>query len=111
MTPQNLYIETHNGTWLLMIVTSCTAAQRCADSSNKHLYSKTRYRVSNEDYNSLFTDAVVPASRIHCLTLCSTNSTNMYYEGNTRQCRCQGFCASYNLVSTGTNYVEKYNAL
>ena len=34
-----------------MIVTSCTVAQRCADSSNKHLYSKTTYRVSDEDFD------------------------------------------------------------
>ena len=94
--------------WLLLIVTSCTAAQRCADSSNKHLYSKTTYRVSDEDFDSLFTDAVVTTSRIHCITLCTATGTTSYYESNTRRCSCQGLCASYDPVSTGTNYVEKY---
>ena len=94
--------------WILMIITSCTAAQRCADSSNKHLYSKTTYRVSDEDFDSLFTDAVGTTSSIHCITLCTTNGTNSYYENNTRRCSCQGLCVSYSPVSTGTNYVEKY---
>ena len=94
--------------WLLMVVISCTAAQRCADSSNNHLYSKETYRVSDEDFDSLLTDAVVTTSSIYCLTLCITNRTNSYYESNTRRCRCQIVCPPHNPVSTGTNYVEKY---
>ena len=94
--------------WLLMIVTSCTAAQRCADSSNKHLYNKESYRVSDEDFDSLFTDAVVTTSRIHCLTLCTANRTDSRYESNTGRCRCLIVCPPHNAVSTGTNYVEKY---
>ena len=92
--------------WLLLIVTSCTAAQRCADSSNMNTYNRTTYRVSDEDFDSLFTDAVVTRSSIHCLTLCLTNHTNMYYESNSRRCSCQGLCVSYHPVTTGTNYVE-----
>ena len=94
--------------WLLMIVTSCTAAQRCANSSSTYTYTRTTYRVSDEDFNSLFTNAVVTTSRIHCVTLCTTNQTNTYYDSNTRRCSCQELCVSYNPVSTGTNYVEKY---
>ena len=93
--------------WLLLIVTSCTAAQRCSDSSNKHLYNRTTYRVSDEDFGNLFTDAVVTTSTIHCLTLCSTNRTNTFYESNTSRCSCQDWCISYSHVTTGTNYVEK----
>ena len=92
-----------------MIVTSCTAAQRCADSSNMNTYNKTTYRVSDENFDSLFTDAVVTTSSIHCATLCTTNRTNTYYESNTRRCSCQSLCASYSPVSTGTNFVEKYS--
>ena len=91
-----------------MIVTSCTAAQRCADSSSKYTYTGTKYRVSDEDFENLFTDAVVTTSSIHCVTLCTRNQTNTYYDSNTRRCRCQGVCLSYRPVSTGTNYVEKY---
>ena len=72
--------------WLLIIVTSCTAAQRCADLSNMNTYNRTTYRVSDEDFHSLFTDAVVTTSSTHCVTLCATNRTNIYYESNTRQC-------------------------
>ena len=96
--------------WLFMIVTSCTAAQRCADSANKNTYNRTTYRVSDEDFNNLFTDAVVTTSSVHCLTLCTTDrtTTSIYYDSNTRRCSCQDWCASYNPVSSGTNYVEKY---
>ena len=94
--------------WLLMIVTSCTAAQRCADSSNKNTYTRTTYRVSDEDFNSLFTNAVVTTSKINCLNLCRANRTNTYYESNTKRCRCQGVCIMFNPVSAGRNYVEKY---
>ena len=90
--------------WLLLIVTTCTAAERCADLSNKNTYNRTTYRVSDEDFDSLFTDAVVTTSRIHCLTLC----TNIFYKSNTGRCSCQDWCAPYNPVTTGTNYVEKY---
>ena len=93
-----------------MIVTSCTAAQRCADSTINNKYHRTTYRVSDEDFNSLFTNTVVTTSKIHCLTLCTTNPTTIYYDSNTRRCSCQELCVSYNPVSTGTNYVEKYNA-
>ena len=92
-----------------MIVTSCTAAQRCADSFNKNTYNKTTYRVSDEDFDSLFTDAVVTTSSIHCVTLCTTNRTNAYYESITRRCSCQGLCVSYSPVDIGTNYVEEYH--
>ena len=91
-----------------MIVTSCTAAQRCADSYSKNTYTRTTYRVSDEDFNSLFTDAVVTTSSIHCVTLCTTNQTNTYYESNTRRCSCQELCTLYSPVLTGTNYVDKY---
>ena len=74
----------------------------------KNTYTRTTYRVSDEDFNSLFTDAVVTTSRIHCVTLCTTNQTNTYYDSNTRRCSCQELCVSYNPVSTGTNYIEKY---
>ena len=87
---------------LLMIVTSCIA------SLTKEAYNRTTYRVSDEDYDSLFTDAVVTMSSIHCLTLCTRNQTNTYYESNTRRCRCQELAVSYNPVSTGRNFVEKY---
>ena len=93
---------------LLLIVISCTAAQQCADSSNKHLYSKATYRVSDEDFESLFTDAVVTTSSIYCVTFCITNRTDSYFENNTRRCRCQASCASYDPVSIGTNFVEKH---
>ena len=86
--------------WLLMIVTSCAAAQRCADSSNKNTYTRTTYRVSDEDFNSLFTDAGVTTSSIYCLTLCATYQTNTYYETTTRRCSCQGVCASYSQECT-----------
>ena len=60
-----------------MVVTSCTAAQRCADLTNKNTYNKRTNRVPDEDFNSLFTDSsVVTTSSIHCLTLCTTNQTN-----------------------------------
>ena len=95
-------------TWLLLIVTSCTAAQRCADSSNKNTYTRTTYRVSDEDFDSLITNSVVTTSCIHCATLCSYNRTNAYYESNTSRCRCQVGCPPYYPVSTGTNYVETY---
>ena len=100
-------------TWLLMIVISCTAAQRCADSSNinTHMYNRTTFRVSDEDFYSLFANAVVTTSSIHCVTLCARNPTNTYYESNTRRCRCQGLCVSYYPVLTGTNCVEKFSAL
>ena len=94
--------------WLLIIVASCTAAQQCADSSNT--YNRTTYRVSDEDFSNLFTDAGVTTSSIHCLTLCITNHTTTYYESNRNRCRCQGLCVSYSPVSTGTNYVERYSA-
>ena len=95
-----------------MIVTSCTAAQRCANSTINNKYHRTTYRVSDEDFNSLFTDAVVTMHRIHCLPLCTTNptTTTIYYDNSTRLCSCQELCVSYNPVTTGTNYVEKYNA-
>ena len=93
-----------------MIVTSCTAAQRCADSTNKNTYTRTTYRVSDDDFNSLFTDAVVTMHKIHCLTLCTTNPTTIYYDSNTRRCSCQELCVSYSPVTTGTNYVDKYSA-
>ena len=97
--------------WLLLIVTSCTAAQRCAESSNKNTYGKKTYRVSDEAFHSLFTDAVVTTSRIHCLTLCTRNHTNAYYVSSTRRCRCHELCVSYSPISTGANYIEKFNAL
>ena len=87
---------------LLMIVTSCTA------SLTKEAYNRTTFRVSDEDFNSLFANAVVKMSSIHCLTLCTRNQTNTYYESNTRRCRCQELGVSYNPVSTGRNNVEKY---
>ena len=92
-----------------MIVTSCTAAQRCADSSSINTYTRTTYRVSDEDFDNLFTDADVTTSKIHCLTLCTTNRTNAYYDSNTRRCSCQDRCALYSPVITGTNYVDKFN--
>ena len=97
--------------WLLLIITSCTvtAAQQCADLSHKNIYNKTTYLVSDEDFDNLFRKAVVTTSRIHCLSLCTTNRTNAFYESNTRRCSCQGLCPSYNPVSSGTNYVEKYS--
>ena len=91
-----------------MIVTSCTAAQRCANSSNKNTYTMITYRVSDEDFDNLFTDAVVTMSSIHCLILCATYQTNTYYDTTTRRCSCQELCASYSPVSTGSNHVEKY---
>ena len=96
--------------WLLIIVTSCTASHCSADSFIINTYNRTTYRVSDEDFDSLFTDAVVTRSRIYCITLCTTNNTNTFYESNSRRCSCQGICPSYNPVTTGTNYVEKYNA-
>ena len=87
---------------MIVLITSCTA------SLTKDTYTWTTFRVSDEDFNSLFTDAVVTMSSIHCLTLCTRNRTNMYYDSNTRRCRCQGTCASYSPVSTGRNYVEEY---
>ena len=85
-----------------MIVTSCAA------SLTKDTYTGTTFRVSDEDFDCLFTNAVVTKSIIHCLTLCTRNQTNAYYESNTRRCRCQDWCSSYNPVSTGRNYIEKY---
>ena len=93
-----------------MVVTSCTAAQLCGDSLNKNTYNRTTYRVSDEDFDSLFTDAVVTRSSIHCVTLCTTNSTNTFYESNTRICSCQDWWTSYSPVSTGTNHLEKHRA-
>ena len=94
--------------WILIIVTLCAAAQRCTDSSNMNTHNRTPYRVSDEDFDILFTNAVVTTSRFHCITLCSTNRTNTYYESSTRRCSCQGLCFSCSPVSTGTNYVEQY---
>ena len=85
-----------------MIVTSCTALL------TKDTYTGTTFRVSDEDFDRLFTNAVVTMSSIHCLTLCTRNQTNAYYESNTRRCRCQAVYASYSPVLTGRNYVEKY---
>ena len=96
--------------WLLIIVASCTAAQRCANSSNMNTYNKKTYHVSGLAFDRLFTDAVVTRSRTHCLTLCIANGTNAYYESNRNRCRCQGLCVSYTPVSTGRNYVERYSA-
>ena len=94
---------------VLMIVTSCTSAQRCADSFITNTYNRTTYRVSDEDFDTLFTDASLTRSKIHCLSLCSTYRTNSYYDRSSRQCRCEGWFASYSPVSSGTNYVEKYS--
>ena len=88
--------------FFFMIVTSCSA------SLTKDTYTGTTFRVSDEDFDSLFTNAVVTKSSIHCLTLCTRNQTNAYYESNTRRCRCQAVYVSYNPVMTGRNYVEKY---
>ena len=92
-----------------MIVTSCTAAQRCADSTINNKYHRITYRVSDEDFDNLFTDAVVTTSSFDCVTLCTTNQTNTYYDSNTRRCSCQDRCALYSPVITGTNYVDKFN--
>ena len=92
-----------------MIVTSCTAAQQCANSFNKNTYNETKYRVSDEDFSNLFTNAVVTTSKVHCLTLCIANHTNTYYESNRNRCSCLGLCVSYSPVTTGTNYVERYS--
>ena len=94
--------------WFLLIVTSCTAAQQCANSSNENTYNKTTYPVSDEEFDSLFTGAVVTTFRVHCFTLCSTNRTTTYYESNTSRCRCQELDISCGSVSTGRHYVEKY---
>ena len=88
--------------FVLMIVTSCSA------SLTKDTYTGTTFRVSDEDFDCLFTNAVVTMSSIHCLTLCTRNQTNAYYENNTRRCRCQESCVLYHPVLTGRNYVEKY---
>ena len=96
--------------WLLLIVTSCTAAQRCDDSFNINTYTRSTYHVSEDDYNSIFTNAVVTTSKIHCLSLCSTYRTDSYYDRNSRRCCCQGWIPSFSPVSSGTNYVEKYIA-
>ena len=96
--------------WFLIIVTSCTAAQRCDDLFNINTYTRSTYHVSDEDFSNLFTDAVVTRSKIHCISLCSTYRANSYYDRNLRQCRCEGWFDLFNLVSTGTNYVEKYSA-
>ena len=66
--------------WFTMIVILCTA------SLTKDTYTGTTYRVSDEDFDALFTDAVVTRSSVHCLTLCTTNRTNIYYDIN----RCHG---------------------
>ena len=95
--------------WLLLIATSCTAAHCSADSFILKTYTRTTYRVSDEDFHSLFTDAVVTKSKIYCLTLCAIDSTNIYYESSTRRCNCQEWCPLYSPVTTGTNYVEKYS--
>ena len=92
-----------------MILTSCTAAQQCTDSFILKKSTRTRYRVSDEDFHSLFTNAVVTRSSIHCLTLCTRNQTTTYFERNTRRCRCERFSVLYDAVTTGTHYVEKRN--
>ena len=88
--------------FVLMMVASCAA------SLTKDTYTGTTFRVSDEDFDSLFTDAVVTMSSIHCLTLCTRNRTDTYNDSNTRRCRCQGLCVSYSPVLSGRNYVEKY---
>ena len=90
-----------------MIVTLCTAVQQYANSSSKDTCTGTTFRVSDEDFCSLFTDAVVTTSKIHCLSLFTTSCTNPYYDSNT-SCRCQKLCVLYNPVTGGTNYEEKY---
>ena len=50
--------------WLLIIVTSCTASHCSDDSFITKKYTRTTYRVSDEDFDSLFTDAVVTRFRI-----------------------------------------------
>ena len=90
-----------------MIVTLCTVAQQYANSSSKYTYTGTTYRVSDEDFCSFFTDADVTTSRIHCLSLCTTNRTNQYYDSNTSY-RCPKLCVLYNPVTSGTNSEEKY---
>ena len=71
--------------WLLMIVTSCTAAQRCDDLFNMNTYNRTTDRVSDEDFDSLFTDASLTRFKIHCLSLSSTYRTDSYYMKATQE--------------------------
>ena len=75
---------------------------------NKDVYDKTTYRVSDEDRDSLFTNAVVSLSTIHCLTMCTTNGTIAYFESNSRRCRCAEGCVTHRAVNTGRNYVDRY---
>ena len=84
--------------------------QLCFTTIQHKIYNANTIRVSDGDYDTMFTDAGTTKSRMRCIVMCITSDSNTYYDVNTRQCSCQSACtdATYR---TGSNVVEKYNSI
>ena len=96
-----------------MIIVACyiiLEIQLCSTTIQHKIYNKDTIRVSDGDYDTMFTDAGATKSRMRCIAMCITSDSNTYYDVDTGQCSCQSACtdATY---TTGSNVVEKYNSI
>ena len=73
--------------------------------------SRTILRLTDADFDSLFTNAAVAKSRMRCIAFCLLSDTNTYYDESTRRCTCSASCYVGYSMTTGGNYVLRYNTL
>ena len=73
------------------------------------VFDKNTIRVSDVDYDTMFTDAGTIKSRMRCIAMCITSDSNTYYDVDTGQCSCQSTGSTYSPVTTGSNYVDTYD--
>ena len=98
--------------WLIVAIFYITLEiQLCSTTIQHNIYNKDTTRVSDGDYDTMFTDAGTTKSRMRCIVMCITSDSNTYYDVNTGQCSCQSSCTAgtYTPVNTGSNYVETYD--
>ena len=93
----------------ISIIALGTAAILQNSSITQNIFNQTTFRVSDEDFQSLFNDDVKVFSGLFCAVMCTLGDSNTYYDVNTRRCSCQTSRYTYNAITTGNNYVISYD--
>ena len=91
---------------------TCISTAANPPNTNSNTYcSRTILRLTDTDFDSLFTNAAVAKSRMRCIAICLLSDTNTYYDESTGRCTCSTSCYVGYSMTTGGNYVLRYNTL
>ena len=84
----------------------------CITAITHHAFDMNRYRLSDSDFQAMFSNAEVMESKIRCVVVCIHSVTSItYYDDVTGRCVCQSESYAGDVITTGSNYMSQYVSL